>query len=236
MFHLESANVTIASMTRRGVRPKDLTGNTFGILYCLEYAGKTKYGAEQYLCECKCGIRKTVTHSALIKGQKSCGCLARENARITHTTHGLTQDPLFTVWKLIKERCSNPKHKSYKYYGGKGIVLYGEWVKDFKKFYSYITEELGQKPSKRHTLDRKDSTKNYEPGNLRWALPTLQAFNKGHKPNKYARGVKLFKRNGKFVARISKNNKRHYLGYFDTVEEANAAYNKAALELFGIKL
>ena len=47
------------------------------------------------------------------------------------------------------------------------------------------------------------------------------------------RGVNLFRKNGTYVARISYRNKRYCLGYFKTIEEASAAYNKKQKELHG---
>lgn len=47
------------------------------------------------------------------------------------------------------------------------------------------------------------------------------------------RGVWL-KDNGKYVARINVNAKKIYLGSFETLEEASAAYAEAAKGVFGI--
>jgi HNH endonuclease/AP2 domain len=43
-------------------------------------------------------------------------------------------------------------------------------------------------------------------------------------------GVSWYKRDKKWTARIKIGNKYHFLGYFDTEEEAALAYNRAALE------
>lgn len=46
------------------------------------------------------------------------------------------------------------------------------------------------------------------------------------------KGVSLNKRTGKFTARIMADNKRLFLGYFMTAEEASKVYNDKAKELF----
>lgn len=43
----------------------------------------------------------------------------------------------------------------------------------------------------------------------------------------------VHKARGKWVAKITKNNKEHYLGSYETEEQAAEVYNKAATELFG---
>jgi hypothetical protein len=49
-------------------------------------------------------------------------------------------------------------------------------------------------------------------------------------------GVELVKSSGKFTARIKKDGKRHYLGQFDSAEEASAAYLKAKEGLYSRKI
>lgn len=47
------------------------------------------------------------------------------------------------------------------------------------------------------------------------------------------RGVSFDKRRGKYVARIVDNYRQHVLGYFENIEDAVVAYNKASEELHG---
>lgn len=86
--------------------------------------------------------------------------------------------PLYRCWVGIKERVLKPRCKEFKYYGGRGIRMWGDWVTDFKAFASYIEKELGPRPSKNHTLDRIDNNEGYGPGNLRWATKKQQNLNK----------------------------------------------------------
>ena len=83
--------------------------------------------------------------------------------------------PEYAAWNDAKYRCYNPKHKAYKNYGGRGIVMCDEWKNNFSLFLEYI----GNRPSKNHSLDRfPNNNGNYEPGNVRWATKLEQERNK----------------------------------------------------------
>jgi hypothetical protein len=68
----------------------------------------------------------------------------------------------------------NPKSKVYKYYGGKGIKICDEWLKDFSSFYVWAAEN-GYKENL--TLDRIDNDGNYCPENCRWVSQKEQIRN-----------------------------------------------------------
>jgi hypothetical protein len=52
-----------------------------------------------------------------------------------------------------------------------------EWVDDYPAFRDYIHENLGPKPTPRHSIDRIENHEGYEPGNLKWSTPPEQAQN-----------------------------------------------------------
>lgn len=86
--------------------------------------------------------------------------------------HGMYNTPIYGVWEGIKQRCLNPKCKVYIHYGGRGITLCDEW-KDFVNFY----KDMGERPSDKHTVERKDNSKGYSKDNCYWATWVDQANN-----------------------------------------------------------
>lgn len=74
---------------------------------------------------------------------------------------------------MMRQRCSNPKARSFKNYGGRGIAVCKEW-----ESFEVFAKDVGPRPSKNHSLDRINNDGNYEPGNVRWAIPIEQHGNK----------------------------------------------------------
>ena len=150
----------------------------FDRLTALYYAGKTAGGHKLWHCICECGTEITVRASSLKnKDSKSCGCLQKEKAKTLALNmarkHGMSTSSEYESWRKMKARCYNKNHPSFQYWGGRGISVCERWANSFENF----LEDMGVKPSSKHTLDRINNDGNYEPSNCRWATGTEQRMN-----------------------------------------------------------
>src|ERR1700685_582097 len=127
---------------------------------------------DRAFCICECGTQKSILKRTLRCGtSKSCGCYRDIRTRETHTKHGKCETKAYWCWSKIIMRCHNPKDKRFKDYGAKGITVCDEWRSSFESFY----RDMGDPPSKNHSIDRISSTGNYEITNCKWATPLEQS-------------------------------------------------------------
>lgn len=157
-------------------RAKNITGQRFGRLVALGPVGRREKNIV-WLCQCDCGQSVAVRTGALISGNTtSCGCFQRERTSQKFTKHGMWQSKLYKAWRSMIQRCTNPSHRGYKDYGGRGIAICSEWKTSFQAFYDHVSS-LADFGEDGYTLDRIDNGKNYEPGNVRWATKKEQSRN-----------------------------------------------------------
>ena len=148
---------------------KDLTGKKFGRLTAVRIHS---HAPIRWECNCECGAKHVTLSASLVNGRsRSCGCLSRDVAIATHSTHGRHKTKEYKTFLRAKARCQNRNYPSYEYYGGRGIEF------KFESFDQFLSE-VGSCPSPALTLDRIDPEKHYEPGNVRWASWTEQANNR----------------------------------------------------------
>lgn len=154
----------------------DLTGQKFGRLavHCEDLTNTTKN--RRWICECDCG-KTTRAYGIHLRRRatKSCGCLRSEMIRnrvYEIRDLGRLFPRAYMSWKSMLQRCRNPRHKAYKYYGGRGIKASRRWNK-FKNFLA----DMGDRPVGL-TLDRVFNDGNYERSNCRWATRQQQATNR----------------------------------------------------------
>lgn len=122
----------------------------------------------------------------------------------------------------MKQRCLNKNHYAFRYWGGKGIKVCERWLG--KEGFLNFLEDMGRKPSYKHSIDRIDGNGNYEPSNCRWASQKEQQLNRKMPLGKSGvKGVTWNKKEKKYMVRKLINDRREFLGYFKTIEEAEAA-------------
>lgn len=94
-------------------------------------------------------------------------------------SHGGSKTPEYSCWTSMIRRCSVEEDLRYKDYGARGISVCERWRDSFPAF----LEDMGPRPSPKHSLDRIDNDGNYEPGNCRWALWHEQMANRRARRN-----------------------------------------------------
>lgn len=92
----------------------------------------------------------------------------------TREIHGYRYTTMYNSYMNMKSRCFNENSPRYKDYGGRGITVCDRWKSKFTNF----LEDMGEPPSSKHSIDRKDVNGNYEPGNCRWATTEEQSLNR----------------------------------------------------------
>lgn len=185
----------------------DLRNKKFGRLTVLDENPLIKGNYTMWKCQCECGNIKYINGGSLRAGRtKSCGCIVKETAPKNGPVKLWEYSPVYQkkevykyakyyngyhsninipyrikyIFNGMKQRCNNPNHDSYKYYGGRGIKVCDEWLdKDgLLKFYEWSVAN-GYKEDL--SIDRIDNYKGYSPQNCRWVTSLEQAHNKRKK-------------------------------------------------------
>ncbi len=151
----------------------DLQGKISGFLKVLSEAGRDPHkGYVLWLCQCVCGKQCVVRSVALDRGlTKSCGCKTGEMVSQATRTHGKSKSPEYKAWLSMRKRCADKENHRY---GGRGIRVCLRWERSFPLFFS----DMGSRPSKLHSLERENNSKDYKPSNCRWATQQEQANNR----------------------------------------------------------
>lgn len=83
--------------------------------------------------------------------------------------------PLYSTYRSMLSRCSNPNNPDFRNYGGRGISVANEW-KGASGFSQFISD-MGNKPEGM-SLDRKKVNGNYCKENCKWSSTHEQGANK----------------------------------------------------------
>lgn len=159
----------------RRKRKSGLLGKVFGRLTVISYAGRSSWQ-----CRCECRSIVQVRGCDLTSGRtRSCRCLQRDRMSATKTTHGMSQTDEYRIHAGMLKRCYNPNSNSFHHYGGRGIEVCDRWrfgdgiLSGFECFFA----DMGPRPGKEFSLERKEVDDGYHPRNVRWATYKEQANN-----------------------------------------------------------
>ncbi len=130
--------------------------------------------------------------------------------------HGRFGTPEYRAWNQMIQRCHNANNPMFRYYGGRGIHVCDRWRASFSDFFS----DMGERPSARHSLDRKDNNGDYCPENCRWATRSQQARNTRVIPLLSFQGVSLCVADWADRLGFKKHTLHNRLVYGWSVEEA----------------
>ena len=198
----------------------DLIGITFNFLTINklhEYRKNTPY----LECSCICGKTHIASLYDIKRGHtKSCGCLNAIMSSERLINHGYckrgNRKPEFDSWSNMKKRCYYSKDIGYYRYGGRGIKVCDRWLNSFENFIS----DMGDRPSKYHSLGRIDNDKNYTPENCRWETDEQQRRNRSDNVWLEYKGIKMITedwarelnyRSGYIRARLKKGQSFEYI-------------------------
>lgn len=143
----------------------DITGERYGRLVAIE---RLQGNVSPWRFKCDCG-KETIVPLGRVRGgnTKSCGCLKMTEIGERMLVHGHSRDRqasrTLNQYNIAKQKCFNPRYKSYAKFGGRGISMCERWVESFVNFLT----DMGECPEGL-MLRRFNEEGDFEPGNCVW--------------------------------------------------------------------
>lgn len=151
---------------------KEFTGKTINNILILGYVCHS-----MWRCLYSCGHTNDVKTSSFLNSKTGrCNMCSKKIPTTLSHGHSLRskRSGEYQSWGNMKRRCYDPNNNRSQYYLEKGITVCDEWLNSFPNF----LRDMGPKPHKSYSLERKDLTKRYDKENCKWADDITQANNK----------------------------------------------------------
>lgn len=171
-------NLSCGCLRKAGIRDKlliDMTGQKCGkwtVVRMANSSGESDGGHTKWICECECGNISAVDGKTLRRGN-STQCISCRNKK----SKKKTDEPLYRVWRGMKNRCSLTNLTISEDYAGRGIFVCEEWRNSYDTFKKWAIDH-GYVEKSRLTIERIDNDAGYSPDNCRFATFLEQSRNK----------------------------------------------------------
>lgn len=141
-----------------------MSNNLIEILY--EENKKSKDGHKLYRIRCReCGWETDIQLRHIKKLSSRCTHTNYNNIIKDTQNHTWADHRIENIFRGMIQRCYNQNNKSYRFYGAKNIRVCDEWINDPLSFEKW---SINNNYSENKTIDRIDSTQDYNPTNCRW--------------------------------------------------------------------
>lgn len=142
------------------------------------------------------------------------------------------------IYINMMDRCTNSKHRDFRYYGGRGISVCFNWSRNPVTFIRWCLSN-GWEPGLE--MDRIDGDSDYKPGNIRFVTHQRNLENRGHgnkskgfSNRKYDLPLNISfdkSANNGFKVVIKRSSNTYNVGSYESLTEAVEARDEALITI-----